>query len=393
MRIVLASEVYPPRAGGAGWSTRALALGPARGRPRRDGGDHEPGAGRPRRPRRPPADRARAGSGSPCRAPLPRALAAMESDVVHAQHSLSALGALVPRPPVAGGGDRARPLAGLLLVHAHQPGRAVPRVRARAHDALRGRPRARARARWPGRAIPYMGLDLALKRARAAPGGGDARGERGHRRRAARGGHPAGGGHPERGGRRGGARARPRRRRRSRCPSASCSTSASSRRTRARGCSCPRWPRPRTGLPLVVLGEGTLAHALKFDAAAAGRAAGHPRLGGARGRAALPRPRHRAGLPLAVAGAAVARAAGGPGPGHAGGGHGHRRHPRDPGRRTARAARGRTTRRAGRGRGAPGRRRRRCASALRGGGARARARRSRPRRSSRATRPCTGGSR
>ncbi|HUH13567.1 MAG TPA: glycosyltransferase, partial [Longimicrobiales bacterium] len=27
MRIVLASEVYPPRAGGAGWSTRALALG------------------------------------------------------------------------------------------------------------------------------------------------------------------------------------------------------------------------------------------------------------------------------------------------------------------------------------------------------------------------------
>ena len=27
MRIVLVSEVYPPRAGGAGWSTRALALG------------------------------------------------------------------------------------------------------------------------------------------------------------------------------------------------------------------------------------------------------------------------------------------------------------------------------------------------------------------------------
>ena len=26
MRIVLASEVYPPRAGGAGWSARALAL-------------------------------------------------------------------------------------------------------------------------------------------------------------------------------------------------------------------------------------------------------------------------------------------------------------------------------------------------------------------------------
>ena len=27
MRVVLVSEVYPPRAGGAGWSTRALALG------------------------------------------------------------------------------------------------------------------------------------------------------------------------------------------------------------------------------------------------------------------------------------------------------------------------------------------------------------------------------
>ena len=27
MRITLASEVFPPKAGGAGWSTRALALG------------------------------------------------------------------------------------------------------------------------------------------------------------------------------------------------------------------------------------------------------------------------------------------------------------------------------------------------------------------------------
>src|SRR4029078_13126190 len=27
VRVVLATEVYPPRAGGAGWSTRALALG------------------------------------------------------------------------------------------------------------------------------------------------------------------------------------------------------------------------------------------------------------------------------------------------------------------------------------------------------------------------------
>ena len=27
MKITLATEVFPPRAGGAGWSTRALALG------------------------------------------------------------------------------------------------------------------------------------------------------------------------------------------------------------------------------------------------------------------------------------------------------------------------------------------------------------------------------
>ena len=59
------------------------------------------------------------------------------------------------------------------------------------------------------------------------------------------------------------ARLAARRRRRSRCPSASCCSWASWRRTRARGCWCPRWPRPRTGLPLVVLGEGTLAHALQ----------------------------------------------------------------------------------------------------------------------------------
>jgi glycosyltransferase involved in cell wall biosynthesis len=49
----------------------------------------------------------------------------------------------------------------------------------------------------------------------------------------------------------------------SRCPSGSSSSSASSRRTRAPACSSPRW-RPRA------LGEGSLAHALKFEAAAAG---------------------------------------------------------------------------------------------------------------------------
>ena len=45
----------------------------------------------------------------------------------------------------------------------------------------------------------------------------------------------------------------------------------------------------RTGLPLVVLGEGSLAHALKFEATAAGVTASPARLGGARGRPARAR--------------------------------------------------------------------------------------------------------
>ena len=97
VKIVLASEVYPPRAGGAGWSTRALALGPARGRPRGDGGDHEPGARGPRRPRRAPAGRARAQAARRARAPSRARWRGRRRDVVHAQHSLSALGALAGR--------------------------------------------------------------------------------------------------------------------------------------------------------------------------------------------------------------------------------------------------------------------------------------------------------
>jgi glycogen(starch) synthase len=93
LRIVLVSEVYPPRAGGAGWSTRALALG------LREAG-HEvsvlttsPGAedldglsvSRLQAPGRKRLAVPRA---------FARALRERERDVVHAQHSLSALGAL-----------------------------------------------------------------------------------------------------------------------------------------------------------------------------------------------------------------------------------------------------------------------------------------------------------
>ena len=93
MRVLLLSEVYPPRSGGAGWSTRALALG------LREAGHcvsiatTSPG----------PLDldgldvrRLRARGRK--RLAVPRAFAALaanEADgVLHAQHSLSALGAL-----------------------------------------------------------------------------------------------------------------------------------------------------------------------------------------------------------------------------------------------------------------------------------------------------------
>jgi glycogen(starch) synthase len=105
MRIVLPTEVFPPRAGGAGWSTRALALGlktaghdvsvvtTATGP-----GDEmdvpvlrlENPGGRFKRGRMAEVFR--------------KALSenAGRADIIHAQHSLSALGALKlsPRPPV-----------------------------------------------------------------------------------------------------------------------------------------------------------------------------------------------------------------------------------------------------------------------------------------------------
>jgi len=93
VRIVLVSEVFPPRAGGAGWSTRALGLGL-----RAAGHDVEVITTSPG-----PADmdglhvrrletRGRKRFAVP--AAFDRALRATPFDVVHAQHSLAALGAL-----------------------------------------------------------------------------------------------------------------------------------------------------------------------------------------------------------------------------------------------------------------------------------------------------------
>jgi glycogen synthase len=112
VKIVLVTEVYPPRAGGAGWSTRALALGLQRG-----GHDvavvtTSPG---PANDDGLPVTRLSAPRGRK-RLAVPRTLAsALPGDgetVLHAQHSLSALACLV--------GPRAHRTA--VTVRDHWPG-------------------------------------------------------------------------------------------------------------------------------------------------------------------------------------------------------------------------------------------------------------------------------
>ncbi len=169
MKIALVSEVYPPRAGGAGWSTRALALGLR-------GAGHDvtilttsPG---------PSED-----SGLPVRRltahgrkrfAQPRVFAAslrgLEWDIAHAQHSLSALGSLA--------GPRAARVA--VTVRDHWPvcfwstriSRGalcpacglVPMTR-----CVTGRVPAPAPVSWG--AIPYMRWDLEAKRRALARAG------------------------------------------------------------------------------------------------------------------------------------------------------------------------------------------------------------------------------
>lgn len=97
MKVLLASEVFPPRAGGAGWSTRALALGLR-------GAGHQvtvvtTSPGPPEEAGIPVVRLAPRGRK---RVAVPRRFAARVRDfegVVHAQHSLSALGCLAPDRP------------------------------------------------------------------------------------------------------------------------------------------------------------------------------------------------------------------------------------------------------------------------------------------------------
>ena len=162
MKIVLATEVYPPRAGGAGWSTRALALALHAAGHQVEVVTTSPGA----EDMDGLAVRRLVVRGRK-RLALPRAFAVAlhgRPGVVHAQHSLSALGALAgPRPdrvavtvrdhwPVCFWSTRISrgalcPSCGLL-----------PMTR-----CVTGRVEAPPPFSWA--AIPYMAGDLRLKRA------------------------------------------------------------------------------------------------------------------------------------------------------------------------------------------------------------------------------------
>jgi len=163
VRLVLVSEVFPPRAGGAGWSSRALALGlraaghdvsvvtTSLGPEAMDGMRVTRLVARGRK-----------------RFAVPKAfdaaLAREEAAVIHAQHSLSALGTLR--------GERARHVA--VTVRDHWPvcfwstrlsrGTLCPGCGLQPMTrCVQGHVNAPAPLSWG--AIPYMQWDLAAKRA------------------------------------------------------------------------------------------------------------------------------------------------------------------------------------------------------------------------------------
>jgi glycosyltransferase involved in cell wall biosynthesis len=266
VRVRLVSEVYPPRAGGAGWSVRALALG------LREAGHAvsvlttSPG----------PEDmdglevRRLAVPGRK-RLAVPRAFAAHLHDrdgIVHAQHSLSALGALA--------GDDGGRVA--VTVRDHWPvcfwstriSRGAPCPECGLLPMTRcvtGHVRAPAPLSWG--AIPYMRRDLGLKRAALRRAGATLAVSEAIAAELRAAGVPRVEAIPN---------------------------IVDPEETRALAEGQPSFDLParfllfvgkleenkgarrlvpavaaaRTGLPLVVLGEGSLAHTLKFDAASAG---------------------------------------------------------------------------------------------------------------------------
>ena len=266
MKVRLVSEVYPPRAGGAGWSVRALALG------LRDAGHSvsvlttSPG----------PEDMdglevTRLAVTGRKRLAVPRAFAARLRDtdgIVHAQHSLSALGALA-------GGDGGRVA---VTVRDHWPvcfwstriSRGAPCPECGLLPMTRcvtGHVPVPAPLSWG--AIPYMRRDLTLKRAALRRAGAtlavseaiaaELRAAEVPRvevipnvvdpeeTRALSKGPPS-----------------------FELPARFLLFVGKLEENKGARRLVPAVAAARTGLPLVVLGEGSLAHALKFDATSAG---------------------------------------------------------------------------------------------------------------------------
>jgi len=267
VRVILASEIYPPRAGGAGWSARALALGlreaghqvsvltTSTGPTDLDGLTVQRLSVRGRK-----------------RLAVPRAFARHLKDsdgaVVHAQHSLSALGALA--------GDRGERVA--VTVRDHWPvcfwstrisrGTLCPACGLTPMTrCVTGRVGAPPPLSWG--AIPYMRADLREKRGALGRAGAILAVSEAVAAELRAAGLP----------------------RVEVIPNV-----IDAREVRAVAAPDPSFPLPdrfllfvgkleenkgvrllvpavaaaRTGLPLVVLGEGSLSHALKFEAAARG---------------------------------------------------------------------------------------------------------------------------
>jgi glycosyltransferase involved in cell wall biosynthesis len=267
VKVRLVSEVYPPRAGGAGWSVRALALG------LREAGHHvtilttSPG----------PADMdglevRRLSVKGRKRFAVPRALASRlqeEKDgVVHAQHSLAALGALA--------GNAAGRVA--VTVRDHWPvcfwstriSRSAPCPACGLLPMTRcvaGHVPVPAPLSWG--AIPYMRRDLAQKRAALGRAGATLAVSEaiGAELRAA--GVPRVEVIPnvvDPGETRGLAEGPPS----FELPSRFLLFVGKLEENKGARRLVPAVAAARAGLPLVVLGEGSLAHALKFDAASLG---------------------------------------------------------------------------------------------------------------------------
>lgn len=268
MKIALASEVFPPRAGGAGWSSRALALGLRAAGHQVEVLTTSPG---PSDEEGIPVQRLAAPGRKRLAQPraFARALANGDWDVVHAQHSLAALGAV-------SGFDPARVA---VTIRDHWPvcfwstritgGALCPGCGTRAmtrcvRDHVSSLPGPLKLA-----AIPYMKLDLALKhRALSRVGANLAVSESvAAELRAA--GLPRvevlpnvvdvaetlahAGGEPS-----------------FPLPERFLLFVGKLEENKGARALVPAVAAAKTGLPLVILGEGTLTHTIKFDATAAG---------------------------------------------------------------------------------------------------------------------------